>query len=233
MAERFYLNSSLEPGFVVLRGPEAHHLAAVSRLRSGDPVCLFNGDGHDYHGRVAEVSKRDVSIEIQSVEDTRRELPYRIVVATAVPKGDRAQFLIEKLTELGVAAFIPLETRRSVVHPGESKLDKLQRWVIEASKQCGRNVLMHIEAVCPWERLVAREDLPASRMVAHPGTEVAQRMTGDVVLAVGPEGGFTDAEIGLAQASGWRAVALGPRILRIETAAIALAARWALGDPGQ
>jgi 16S rRNA (uracil1498-N3)-methyltransferase len=225
MSERFYINSPLGPGSVLLQGAEAHHLAVVSRLQRGDQVCLFNGDGHEYPAEIIAAGKRQVSLEVHSVETPQRERGYRVEVAAPLPRGDRGQFLIEKLTELGVTHFVPLRTRRSVVHPSDAKREKLERYVIEASKQCGRNVLMRIEPVADWEDYAARAELPELRILAHPGgAELEAPGKRDRVLAVGPEGGFTDEEVDLARAKGWTLVGLGPRILRIETAALVLAA---------
>jgi 16S rRNA (uracil1498-N3)-methyltransferase len=152
----------------------------------------------------------------------------RVQIAAAVPKGDRAQFLIEKLTELGIASFVPLRTERSVVQPGEGKIEKLERYVIQASKQCGRNILLQIDAPADWSVYCQRDGLPAKKMIPHPGApERLPRNPGcDIAMAIGPEGGFTDSEIELAKSAGWQLVDLGPRMLRIETAAILLAA-WA------
>jgi 16S rRNA (uracil1498-N3)-methyltransferase len=225
MAERFYVNQPLGPGSITLDGPEAHHLAVVCRLRAGDPVCLFNGDGREYHGRVGEsVGRRAVTVEVLRVEASGRELPFRLILAAPLPKGDRAQFLLEKLTELGVTDFVPLQTARSVVHPREAKLDKLHRHVIEASKQCGRNVLLHVHPLTPWADYCRSEGLPARKLLAHPGGEAPPApLPEDSVAAVGPEGGFTNEEVSQAREAGWQVVGLGPRILRIETAALALA----------
>jgi len=228
MAERFYVNCELKPGPVLLQGAEAHHLAAVCRLRPGDAVCLFNGDGRQYPARVETVGRRDVTLEVFAVESPIRELPFRLEVAAPLPRGDRAQFLLEKLTELGVTSFVPLRTARSVVHPRETKLDKLQRHVIEASKQCGRNTLLHVRPMVEWAAFCRSAELPERRILGHPGGQSkrgdAENAPGrDTVVAVGPEGGFTDDEIALARAADWRLMDLGPRILRVETAAIALA----------
>jgi 16S rRNA (uracil1498-N3)-methyltransferase len=148
-----------------------------------------------------------------------------------LPKGDRAQFLVEKLTELGVARLVPLRTARSVVHPGETKQEKLRRWVIEASKQCGRNILMEVMPLADWKNYSVGADLPQVRWLAHPApeaqrpVELPQPLSGNrLAVAIGPEGGFTDEEIAAAVSSGWQMVNLGLRILRVETAAIALAA---------
>jgi 16S rRNA (uracil1498-N3)-methyltransferase len=201
MADRFYVNCALAPGPVEVDGPEAHHLAVVCRLRPGDAVCLFNGDGREYPAEVREVGRRGVGLDVRAAETPRREASVRVEIAAPLPKGDRAQFLIEKLTELGVAVFTPLQTARSVVHPREAKLDKLQRYVIEASKQCGRNVLMQIGPLTGWAAFLRRADLPEHKVLAHPGGMAghwgAAQM--DFVAAVGPEGGFTDDEVDLAR----------------------------------
>ena len=230
MADRYFVDTALSLGPVELEGPEAHHLAAVCRVRPGDPVCLFNGDGREYPARVVEVGRRRVTLEVTAVESPAREVGYRLEAAAPLPKGDRAQFLLEKLTELGATTFTPLQTANSVVHPRDAKLDKLQRHVIEASKQCGRNVLLEVRPLTDWKTFCESPGLPAARLLAHPSAECGMRHAecGDVVFAVGPEGGFTDEEVARAVAAGWRPVGLGPRILRVETAALALAATLAL-----
>lgn len=227
MAERFHVNCPLSPGSVALDGPEARHLAVVCRARPGDAVCLFNGDGHDYQARVVEVSKKQVLLDVIGAERVDRELPFVLHLAVSLPKGDRAAVLVEKLTELGVGVLTLLSCERSVVQPREAKVEKLHRQVIEASKQCRRNVLMRLDGPRGWGEFVRDATLPACRLVAHPADGVlpAPPMGVDVVAAVGPEGGLTDDEVALAVAAGWRPIALGPRILRVETAALAVAAR--------
>jgi 16S rRNA (uracil1498-N3)-methyltransferase len=229
MADRFYVKSELGIGPVLLEGPEAHHLRTVCRLRPGDRVCLFNGDGREYPARVVSLDRRAVTVEVTAVEALARELGFRLEVAAPLPRGDRGQFLVEKLTELGATHFVPLQTSRSVVHPHEAKLDKLQRYVIEASKQCGRNVLLEVQQTARWPEYCRRIELPTVRLLADssasPVSEVlASRRGADIAVAVGPEGGFTDEELGAGRSAGWLLVGLGPRVLRIETAAIILAA---------
>lgn len=230
MADRFYVNCRLAAGEVAVRGPEAHHLATVLRARPGDVVCLFNGDGAEYSAVVVEAGRTLVTLNVTGRDEASRELGYRLEVAAPLPKGDRGDFLIEKLTELGVTDFVPLRTQRTVVHPRDSRLDKLRRTVIEASKQCGRNTLMQIGALTAWAEYVGKNDLPRQRLLAHPGGDLSDRAQSasegrDRALAVGPEGGFTDEEVALARAACWQVVDLGPRILRVETAAIALVVR--------
>jgi 16S rRNA (uracil1498-N3)-methyltransferase len=229
MSARFYINWPLMPGPVTLTGAEAHHAAAVCRLRPGDAVCLFNGDGHEYAARVLEVARRSVSLEIDSVASPERELPFNLEVAAPLPKGDRAQFLIEKLTELGVTAFVPLVCAHSATHQREPNSERLQRYVIEASKQCGRNVLLRIEPMIAWHSYCAARRENEARWLAHFGgkRDLPIRATSitSVRVAVGPEGGFAQEEVAMARANGWTLLDLGPRILRVETAALVMACR--------
>jgi 16S rRNA (uracil1498-N3)-methyltransferase len=227
MSERFYVNLPLTTGPFLLDGPEAHHLATVCRLRPGNEVCLFNGDGREYPARVTHVARREITLEILSVEAPQRELSFTLEVAAPMPKSDRSQFLLEKLTELGVTNFVPLTCQRSNAHPRDSKRDKLERYVLEASKQCGRNVLMRIDKMTDWATYCANGNAEDIRILAHPMpmSRKCKRpdLAGKIRIAVGPEGGFTDAEVALAIQHGWQTVSLGPRILRVETAALLLA----------
>jgi 16S rRNA (uracil1498-N3)-methyltransferase len=224
MADRYFVDQPLAPGPLEVVGPEAHHLATVCRLRPGGAVRLFNGDGREYPAEVVAVARRSVALNVLRAESPPRELPFRLEVAAPLPKGDRAAFLVEKLTELGVTAFTPLETARAAVHPREAKLDRLRRHVVEASKQCGRNALMEVRPLTPWAEFLRRGDLPARRVLAHPGGgAVGPGGPAGVAAAVGPEGGFTDGEVALALGAGWQAAGLGSRLLRVETAAVALA----------
>jgi 16S rRNA (uracil1498-N3)-methyltransferase len=222
VSDRFFFDGPLGTGDVTLEGPEARHLAAVRRFAAGDAVTLFNGDGHEYPARVADVGKRRVTVRVTAVLRPDRELGFPLHVASALPKGDRGDFLIEKLTELGVTDFTPLLTDRGVVKADESKADKLRRAVIEASKQCGRNVLMRVHGPARWADWCPRQTGP--RLIAHPGGARRGFAPGSgVTVAVGPEGGFTEQEVELALANGWERLSLGPRILRVETAAVAAA----------
>jgi 16S rRNA (uracil1498-N3)-methyltransferase len=232
MSERFYINWPLAPGSILLEGPEAHHLATVCRLRPGDAVCLFNGDGHEYPARVISAARRQVVLDVGERHSPQRELPFHVEVAAPLPKGDRAQFLIEKLTEIGVTVFVPLASKRTVVHPREVKVEKLQRYVIEASKQCRRNLLMEVRDLVDWENYSCLNQVSKRLFLAHPGGVALREIQmapgvapRDIAWAVGPEGGFTEEEVQSALAAGWLPVDFGPRILRVETAAIA-AALW-------
>jgi 16S rRNA (uracil1498-N3)-methyltransferase len=169
-----------------------------------------------------------------------RESPVALTLAVALPKGDRQQFLVEKSVELGVARLIPLRTRHSVAEPVGSACRRLRRYVIEASKQCGRNRLLRIEE--PMEliellrgpnevnetRWLLEEESSRSAAQALPAAVPAR-----LLAAVGPEAGWTDEEREAADAGQWTPISLGRRILRIETAALAIAAWCSLPHNGR
>jgi 16S rRNA (uracil1498-N3)-methyltransferase len=225
LPDRFYCPDIPREGPVVLRGDEARHLARVRRLGAGCMVEVF--DGHGF-ARAAEVVAADRDrVELAPIGEPLpdRSPACHLTLATAVPKGERFDWLVEKATELGVAALRPLVTERSVVDPRPTKLDRLRRLSIEASKQCGRSRLLDIGPPTSLAQLVAQPP-PGVRVLAHPRgvaptgwPRVAERPS--AVLAVGPEGGFTDAEVAIARAAGWVLGSLGPTTLRIETAGLA------------
>jgi 16S rRNA (uracil1498-N3)-methyltransferase len=231
MADRYFVESPIAGDQAVLAGPEAHHLAHVMRARAGDLVTLFDGSGAEFAARVERIGRSDITLAVLSRELVDREHPRPITLAVALPKGDRQKWLVEKAVELGVARLVPIETRRGVPQPAAA-IERLRRAVIEASKQCGRNRLMQIAAARPWDAYLAEVSSDAPRLVAHPGgapaVETIAACLGSLgiatpaFLAVGPEGGFTDEETRAARAAGWRLVGLGNRILRVETAALAL-----------
>jgi len=229
MASRFFTPGPLAPGEFVLTGAEAHHLATVRRFAPGDRIVLFNGDGSEYSAEIVSTERKRAVLNVLGAEAVSRELPFELTIAAAMPKGDRGDFLIEKLVELGVTRFVPLHTERTIVQPKESRLEKLQQAVIEASKQCGRNVLMRIDELTRWNEFV-KQSRDGAKAILHPDGEPLRSLetkSRNVAFAVGPEGGFTEEEVSLAESAGWRRVSLGPRILRVETAAIAAAA-WAV-----
>jgi len=228
MADRFYTPQPLAVGDLTLDGPEAHHLATVRRFEPGDAVTLFNGDGREYLATIVAVDRKRATLHVSAALEISRESPVRITVASALPKGDRADYLVEKLTEVGVTHFIPLITARSVVVPKATTVEKLARVVVEASKQCGRNRLMTVGPPTTWRDFLARRD--GAQLVLHTADGATQR--GDfaegVTLAVGPEGGFAPEEIAAALEAGRTVLSLGPRVLRVETAAV-VAATWVQG----
>ena len=230
MSERFFITTQPAGDRAVLEGDEARHLTRVLRAKVGDTVSLFDGRGREWPARVASLGRDRV--ELDTTEPTVDPVPVAIplTLAVALPQGDRQKWMVEKLTELGAARLVPLETTRGVAEATASAQARLERVVIEACKQCGRNTLMEIAAGHPLKRLLAEVPAGACVVIAHPdGTplDVAAIPTTatEIIALVGPEGGFTDEELGVADRAGVIRISLGPHILRVETAAIALAAR--------
>lgn len=241
----------LYPAEVLLTGDEAHHLIHVMRVKEGEPLVLFDGSGAEFDTIITSVKKKDLTAEIRSRRVENRESSTSVSLAAALPKGERQRWLVEKLVELGAAAFLPLEAERSVAKAGEAAAQRMERVVVEAAKQCGRNTLMNISEPVSSKTLFSTEftsrpeNISTLKIIAQPGAETlpqllarteSQRQTSDsspaplkILAAIGPEGGFSDAEISSALASGWIPVSLGKRILRTETAAIMICA-VACGD---
>ncbi|MCX7394973.1 MAG: RsmE family RNA methyltransferase [Planctomycetales bacterium] len=231
MFSRFFTPQFFESGDLTLDGSEAHHLIHVMRIKPGEIVELFDGQGQTGQAEVVSVKKRDVELRILTI---CCEAPpsSEIIIGTAVPKGDRFAWLIEKATELGVTRIVPLTTVRSSSDPRDSKLERLRQTVVSACKQSGRNRILEIAPVTMWSEFVRHEFPNRSAYIAHPAdpiqTDLRQPFLGkpnsSMLFAIGPEGGFTDEEFRLAIAAGGKPISLGPLILRVETAVLAVAA---------
>ena len=241
MSDRFYTPLPITAERVTLDGPEGHHLLHVMRAAVGEIVTLFDNSGAEFTAVIEKLARATVHVRILERVEINRELPFLLAVGVALPKGDRQKWLVEKLTELGVTTLVPLSTTRGVAQPSDSALERLERAVIKAAKQCGRNRLMQIAKPQAWNEWISQFSTsiagdPGSpeprRLVAHPnGTPLAElnlTTPGPTQLTIGPEGGLTDAEVAAAIAAGWQPIDLGPRILRVETAAVALTAAIAL-----
>jgi 16S rRNA (uracil1498-N3)-methyltransferase len=233
MSRRFFVDSPVTGQRAQLTGAECRHLSQVLRARAGDTVTLFDGSGMEYCARVITVGRSCVDLEVLAGQKVSRELDTHITLAVALPKGERQRWLTEKAVELGVGCVVPLITDRAVARPDQRVLSRLERYVLEASKQCGRNRLMEIAAAERAADFFAAAPTDSLRILAHvtdsaPGiVQLASRSVAEtVLLAVGPEGGFSDQE--LAAAGQWQMVSLGPRTLRTETAALALVAYFSL-----
>ena len=228
MNARFFVEPPIEGEMARLVDREAHHLIHVLRLSIDSKVTLFDGSGAEFTARVSQVGRTEVELAVLARHEVDRELPRPLTLGVALPKGDRQKWMIEKATELGATCLVPLETDHGVAQPVAKSLARLRHAVIEASKQCRRNRLMEIAEPMAVADYLDGGPQDARRWLAHPGGEIssakAVRADGhsETLLAVGPEGGFTGDEVASARTAGWQIVDLGPRILRIETAAAVL-----------
>jgi len=242
---RLFADTPLQPGLgVALPDSAAAHAVRVLRLRTGDMVTLFNGDGHEYPARLAAADAREVRAEITSRESPKRESSLRITLVQALARGEKMDWIIQKAVELGAARIVPVSTERSEVKLDDARSRKrLEHWraiATAACEQCGRNALPRIEApieLSAWVKTESATPVPVTRWTLHPEGAIRVRdlqapSPATLDLAVGPEGGFGETDLAILRAHGFRELALGPRILRTETAGIAaLAALQALcGD---
>lgn len=222
MAERYYapeLTDSLTDW--VLEGDEAHHLLRVRRGKVGETVQLFNGSGLRAEAEVVEIGKRTAMLKLAGFH--RSPSTSGLVLGSAPPKGDRLLWMIEKCTELGVLSWTPIMSERTVVHPGETKIDKLRRKVIEACKQCGRDDLMEIHEPRSFSAFLASKPKEAVGWILDPTGAPMSSDSKPNWICIGPEGGWTELELAAARNAGWRPQSLPGHILRIETACLAVA----------
>ena len=221
----------IEPSKIVdehfsLDGDEAHHLLRVLRVKPGDQIDLFDGSGRQFHAVIEVV--RDASISGAVLSHKTAAAPAASVhLYCSVPKGDRFDWLVEKCSEIGVAAITPMITGRSVTQEiSAAKLERWRRLSMAASKQCGRAGIMDIFSCLKFEEAIIKLPVGTVGLVPWEG-EASRAISSDIVpagaavaLFIGPEGGFTDGEIELARASKIFPVTLGRSILRVETAAL-------------
>jgi 16S rRNA (uracil1498-N3)-methyltransferase len=207
----------------------SHHLANVLRVQKGDMLQLFDGKGHRFSACITALGKR-LSVEILDALPSDTESPLAIQLFIAVGKGDKMDWIVQKATELGVTSIQPISCVRSVVQLSEERWQKKQNhWqeiAVNACEQSGLDVVPQLCAVTSFNKALqtAQNQL---NLVLHPG-EGSQKMkqlipemqVTTASLFIGPEGGFTQEELALAQTRGFRLASLGPRILRMETAAI-------------
>jgi 16S rRNA (uracil1498-N3)-methyltransferase len=234
MSRRFFVDSPVADDHARLVGSEADHLVRVLRGKVGEEVVLFDGTDAEYRSRIVSVGRSRVDLQVLERREIDREVHPQLLLAVALPKGDRQRWLIEKSVELGVAHLIPLMTERGVAQPVDRALERLRRAVIEAAKQCGRNRLMTIAQPQTVADCLSAAPPDCRRWLVHPSDasrpllELFHHSGRRSILAViGPEGGFTEQETA-ACGPECQWLTLGPRTLRIETAALAVASAVAL-----
>lgn len=212
----------LVAGDLLLDGDEAHHARSVLRLETGDEVRLADGAGRSARAVLVEVGKRGVRMAVDAPETASDGPASLLTIAVAPPKGDRFGDLVRGLTELGVGAILPLATERGERMP--TSLDRVQRIAREALKQCRR---AHLPGIGPQTDIPALVRSGATLTVLdRSGTPAAPGTPRPLTLVIGPEGGFTDAELATLRQAGATTVRLAGPVLRIETAALAACAVW-------
>lgn len=239
MTARFHFPEALpQTAEVVLPQAIAHHALRVLRLRDGDALVLFDGSGGEVAARL-QVRGRDAVALLGARRDNDRESPFFVELAQALPAGDKMDWVVQKAVELGAGAIQPLVAERSVLRlSGERAERRLAHWrqvAVAACEQCGRNRVPEVRPLRTLAQWLDEGSALPGYVLAPDGEAGFDDAPGKLSspglrLAVGPEGGWSDAELARLRAGGCRAVRLGPRVLRTETAGLAalavLQARW-------
>ncbi|MFH1748506.1 MAG: RsmE family RNA methyltransferase [Planctomycetota bacterium] len=248
MSSSYFYCARLEPGRITLPADEARHATRSRRLRPGDELTLFDGRGNVAHARLqpptTEENQRrtrripsEICVQVDKIEHIPQSTRQLSLIVAAC-KGHRLDYLVEKCTELGVACFYLTEFERSVVHASSQHLEKLRRTVIEACKQCGRAWLPQINAGMELPDVLPKVSA-ATLLIAQPaddsvtfGTWLRDNAAASDRLAavIGPEGGLTPVEVDILRKAGGQPVTLAAHILRVETAAVCVAAINAAQD---
>ena len=230
---RIYLpEMSTDADTIVMGEQAARHLVRVLRLRAGDAFNVFDGRGLERRARLLSAGKREATAELHEVIGNRCESPLNMTLLQGICRGERMDYVMQKATELGVSTIRPVVTARCVVRPDASRVDKrLAHWAgvtASACEQCGRAVVPAISAPVDFDKAIAEAGHEGLQLVMDPlsgrppGT--FSTATDQVTVIVGPEGGLNQAEISAALDAGFVAASLGPRVLRTETAAVAILA---------
>jgi 16S rRNA (uracil1498-N3)-methyltransferase len=233
MSLRLYVGAALRAGAEIdLPAAAARHVQ-VRRLQPGDAVVLFNGQGGQWCATIAHMGRAEVRVRVESFDAVERELGIGVTLAVGMPANERMDWLVEKATELGAAAIVPLWCERGVLRlAGERAARKREHWqavAAAAAEQCGRNRVPPVAPVQVLADWLGRLDGSGRRLLlslrndAQPLARVAQG-AGALITLSGPEGGLSPAEEAAALAHGFTAVGLGARTLRAETAPLALLA---------
>ena len=226
---RIYTNQTLLLGEeLTLSKNSSRHLVSVLRMKVGQSAILFNGEGGQYIGRLTNASKTNSTVLIDGFSAVEKESNLKIHLAVGVSKGDRMDWIIQKATELGVTEISPIFTGRTEVKLSGSRLDKkLSHWqqiAISACEQSQRNRVPSINPILSFDAWLELKHNGLKLLMNHLGdlglSEISPKDQ-HIVLLVGPEGGLSENEICVAEASGYTSVSMGPRILRTETAPVA------------
>lgn len=233
--------------FISIEGAQAHHIKNVLRLQPGDSIKLFDGANYEYEAVISSLDADKVEIEIQRKSKIDGCAGARILVAQSFLKEKKMDDLVRKLSELGIAGWIPFFSQRSIARPDKGRLaGRVRRWkriATEALKQCRRSTMLEISDAVSFDDLMALSrscDLKIvfwenETIALTPDTRPAKKAPlKSIMVMLGPEGGFTGQEIETARRNGFVTAGLGPRILRAETATLAAATlvQYLFGDMG-
>lgn len=212
----------------MLTADEARHLREVLRLKAGDEVQVFDGEGREFRAIVSQARREFAELELRDeIEPPKPESPLNLTLAVALLKGEKFDLVVQKGTELGVNKFIPLVTRYADIRlrdtsDAEKRVSRWQRIALEAAKQCGRSVVP--EVTTPTQFASVLTENPCFMFSEREGQALNTNLkTDNLTVIIGSEGGWSDEELDQARTDGVPLITLGGRILRAETAAITTA----------
>ena len=233
MSRFFIPPEAVKGNKIVISGREAHHILDVMRLQASDNVVTFDGTGKEYAGVIKEISRNSLTVEIAETRISSEKITSEITLLQALPKKEKMDYIVEKSTELGVHSILPVVTARTIPDWDEAKKRaQAERWrkiATEAAKQCGRVDIPAISPIAAFTDAVNEFTHFDMRLIAVLNNEtisIKEAMKGfelgKIVIAIGPEGDFTADETKSAQKNGFKAISLGPRVLKSDTAGLAL-----------
>ncbi|MEM6582194.1 MAG: 16S rRNA (uracil(1498)-N(3))-methyltransferase [Pseudomonadota bacterium] len=234
---RIYTNQPLTENLSIeLEAAPSRHLARSLRMKPGDHLIVFNGKGGQYAAVVESVQRSTVNVTTNRFDAIERESKLSVTLGITVSRGDRMDWIVQKATELGVSGIVPLISERCEVRLKgdriEKKLNHWQQIIASACEQCGRNRLPSIQPPLAIEQWINETDASLKLVLHHLAEEAValKDAPASIALLIGPEGGLTNEEVDAATHANFRAIRLGPRVMRTETAPIAaltiVQSRW-------
>jgi 16S rRNA (uracil1498-N3)-methyltransferase len=232
---RFYVQTPRTVGDTIeISGAEARHIQTVLRLKVGDEIVLFDGTGKEYWGTIESRRLHRITVKIDKIDTPRRESPIDVILGQALLKGDKMDYVFQKTTEMGVSAIFPFISSRTIPVLGgkgaERRWNRWKRIVVESAKQCGRVIPPRVENIRHFGSILEGPVHGFVKLILWEKEErsLKERM-GEIdrdsrkfLFLVGPEGGFSEVEISAAEGKGFIPVGVGPRVLRSETAGVAM-----------
>lgn len=236
MTPRIYFPRSPVPGeSLELPADQLRYLRNVLRLKAGDALTLFDGRGFEYSAVITGLGGRRAQVRVTAKNRIPEEPAAKITLAQALPKGAKLEWIIQKATELGASGILPFTSVRSIPKIQENRVeDKLSRWrkiAAEAAEQCGRFDVPEIPGIVTFEKLLGWPAAGSRKIIFWEAESerslrevLGENAVGikDIFVVVGPEGGFAPGEVDRARAAGFVTASLGKRVLRVETAALAV-----------
>lgn len=232
MSRFFVPKEAVQEKVILISGKEAHHILDVMRLKKLDEIVAFDGTGKEYTGFIKDVKRGGLTVEITKTSTPLDKDTVKVTLLQALPKKERMDYIVEKATELGVSLIFPVVTDRTIPRWEASKKEaQVQRWrrqASQASGQCGRTDIPHIERIMTFPECIKNTsgyDIKLIAALTEDTVPIKSAIAGfkgkSAVIAIGPEGDFTPDEVKAAKESGFIPVSLGPRVLKSDTAGLA------------